>query len=135
MHGQTNLGLAAVAFISPQNHPILVRAFSSSPDDPLKFHYLAHISLAVIDERGKPGPDPSSIKQLRAPYPPQSPRRPKCPPRATSASCTRSRRSPCTGTSRRSSSRSCSRSRSPTPSCVMPPSSPCALFSPSSSLP
>lgn len=52
MPGQTNLGLAAVAFISPQNHPILVRAFSSSPpDDPLKYHYLAHISLDVIDER------------------------------------------------------------------------------------
>ncbi|KAH9035069.1 Sedlin [Lactarius hengduanensis] len=51
MPGQTNLGLAAVAFISPQNHPILVRAFSNSPDDPLKYHYLAHISLDVIDER------------------------------------------------------------------------------------
>ena len=51
---QMNLGLAAVAFISPQNHPILVRAFSGSPDDLLKHHYLAHISLDVIDERGKP---------------------------------------------------------------------------------
>lgn len=53
MPGQLNLGLAAVAFISPQNHPILVRAFSGSPDDLLKHHYLAHISLDVIDERGK----------------------------------------------------------------------------------
>ena len=53
MPGQMNLGLAAVAFISPQNHPILVRAFSGSPDDLLKYHYLAHISLDVIDERGK----------------------------------------------------------------------------------
>jgi len=54
MPSQTNLGLAAVAFISPQNHPILIRAFSGSPDDLLKYHYLAHISLDVIEERGKP---------------------------------------------------------------------------------
>ena len=53
MPGQMNLGLAAVAFISPQNHPILVRAFSGSSDDLLKHHYLAHISLDVIDERSK----------------------------------------------------------------------------------
>ena len=51
------LGLAAVAFISPQNHPILVRPLSSPPgaaprpDDILKSHYLAHTSLDVIDER------------------------------------------------------------------------------------
>ena len=53
MPGPLNLGLAAVAFISLQNHPILVRAFSGSPEDLLKHHYLAHISLDVIDERGK----------------------------------------------------------------------------------
>ena len=57
MPGPLNLGLAAVAFISPQNHPILVRAFSGSPEDLLKHHYLAHISLDVIDERGKPSPN------------------------------------------------------------------------------
>ena len=51
MPGQLNLGLAAVAFISPQNHPILVRALSGSPDDHLKYHYIAHTSLDVIDER------------------------------------------------------------------------------------
>jgi hypothetical protein len=62
MPGQLNLGLAAVAFISPQNHPILVRAFSGSPDDLLKHHYLAHISLDVIDERGKQPPRPSSYE-------------------------------------------------------------------------
>ncbi|KAI0308308.1 Sedlin [Multifurca ochricompacta] len=46
-----NLGLAAIAFISPQNHPILVRAVSGSQEDLLKYHYLAHTSLDVIDER------------------------------------------------------------------------------------
>ncbi|KAI0003786.1 Sedlin [Russula compacta] len=51
MPGQLNLGLAAIAFISPQNHPILVRALSNSPEDLLKYHYLAHTSLDVIDER------------------------------------------------------------------------------------
>ncbi|KAH9995994.1 Sedlin [Russula vinacea] len=51
MPGQLNLGLAAVAFISAQNHPILVRALSGSPDDHLKYHYIAHTSLDVIDER------------------------------------------------------------------------------------
>jgi len=50
---QLNLGLAAVAFISPQNHPILVRALSGSPDDLLKYHYIAHTSLDVIEERSK----------------------------------------------------------------------------------
>ncbi|KAH9964224.1 Sedlin [Russula dissimulans] len=48
---QLNLGLAALAFISPQNHPILVRALSGSPDDQLKYHYIAHTSLDVIEER------------------------------------------------------------------------------------
>ena len=45
------LGLAAVAFVSPQNHPILVRSFSQKHDDLLKYHYIAHTSLDVIDER------------------------------------------------------------------------------------
>jgi len=49
--GQPNLGLTAIAFISPQNHPILVRALSGSPEDLLKYHYVAHTSLDVIDER------------------------------------------------------------------------------------
>jgi trafficking protein particle complex subunit 2 len=51
MPSQLNLNLAAVAFISSQNHPILVRAFSGSPEDLLKYHYIAHTSLDVIDER------------------------------------------------------------------------------------
>jgi hypothetical protein len=51
MPGQLNLNLAAVAFISPQNHPILVRALSGSSEDLLKYHYIAHTSLDVIDER------------------------------------------------------------------------------------
>ncbi|EIM87790.1 Sedlin [Stereum hirsutum FP-91666 SS1] len=47
------LGLAAVAYVSPQNHPILIRSLSSHRDeaDLLKYHYLAHTSLDVIEER------------------------------------------------------------------------------------
>ncbi|TFY57540.1 hypothetical protein EVG20_g8505 [Dentipellis fragilis] len=45
------LGLSAVAFISPQNHPILIRVLTKNQDDALKYHYLAHTSLDVIDER------------------------------------------------------------------------------------
>lgn len=43
--------LNAAAFISPQNHPILVRNFTSSKQDDLKYHYIAHTSLDVIEER------------------------------------------------------------------------------------
>ena len=46
-----HLGLAAVAFVSLQNHPILDRSFSPKHDDLLKYHYIAHTSLNVIDER------------------------------------------------------------------------------------
>ncbi|TFK43558.1 trafficking protein particle complex 2 [Crucibulum laeve] len=45
-----SLRLNAVAFISPQNHPILIRTFSPQ-DDPIKYHYIAHTSLDVIEER------------------------------------------------------------------------------------
>jgi hypothetical protein len=58
MPGQPHLGLTAIAFISPQNHPILVRALSGSPEDLLKYHYVAHTSLDVIDERSKQHPTP-----------------------------------------------------------------------------
>jgi len=51
MPGQLNLNLAAVAFISSQNHPILVRALSGSPEHLLKYHYIAHTSFDVINER------------------------------------------------------------------------------------
>ncbi|EIW61424.1 Sedlin [Trametes versicolor FP-101664 SS1] len=44
------LRLNAVAFVSPQNHPILIRTFVQGPDE-LKYHYIAHTSLDVIDER------------------------------------------------------------------------------------
>jgi hypothetical protein len=47
------LRLEAVAFISPQNHPILVRTFAPDKSDELKYHYLAHTSLDVIEERGE----------------------------------------------------------------------------------
>nr|VWO95195.1 Nitrate reductase [Ganoderma boninense] len=44
------LRLNAVAFVSPQNHPILIRTFVQGQDE-LKYHYIAHTSLDVIDER------------------------------------------------------------------------------------
>jgi len=47
----TPLRLNAVAFISPQNHPILIRTFVKQQDE-LKYHYIAHTSLDVIEERG-----------------------------------------------------------------------------------
>ena len=44
------LKINAVAFVSAQNFPILVRSFIGDNDD-LKYHYLAHTSLDVIEER------------------------------------------------------------------------------------
>jgi trafficking protein particle complex subunit 2 len=46
-----SMRLNAAAFISPQNHPILVRNFTSTKQDDLKYHYVAHTSLDVIEER------------------------------------------------------------------------------------
>jgi len=45
------LRLNAVAFISAQNHPVLIRTFQKQ--DELKYHYIAHTSLDVIEERGE----------------------------------------------------------------------------------
>ena len=45
------LRLNSVAFVSPQNFPILIRTFTQSPQDYLKYHYIAHTSLDVIEER------------------------------------------------------------------------------------
>lgn len=48
--------LNAVAFVSPQNHPILIRTFAQPRQDELKYHYIAHTSLDVIEERSaRPG--------------------------------------------------------------------------------
>ncbi|KDQ29000.1 hypothetical protein PLEOSDRAFT_1015429, partial [Pleurotus ostreatus PC15] len=46
------LKINAVAFVSPQNHPILIRTFSKQ-EHPIKYHYIAHTSLDVIEERGQ----------------------------------------------------------------------------------
>ncbi|KAL0949933.1 hypothetical protein HGRIS_009960 [Hohenbuehelia grisea] len=46
------LRLNAVAFISPQNQPILIRTFGKQ-SHPIKYHYIAHTSLDVIEERGE----------------------------------------------------------------------------------
>jgi len=47
-----NLKLSAVAFMSPQNHPILIKSFNKQ--HAIKYHYIAHTSLDVIEERGLP---------------------------------------------------------------------------------
>ncbi|KIK65289.1 hypothetical protein GYMLUDRAFT_38726 [Collybiopsis luxurians FD-317 M1] len=46
-----NLRLNVVAFISPQNHPILIRSPSAEDETAIKYHYIAHTSLDVIEER------------------------------------------------------------------------------------
>ncbi|KAG6873309.1 hypothetical protein C0995_000462 [Termitomyces sp. Mi166 len=50
-----NLRLNAVAFISPQNHPILIRTFAKQDEHSIKYHYIAHTSLDVIEERVNAG--------------------------------------------------------------------------------
>ncbi|KAF5331624.1 hypothetical protein D9611_007698 [Ephemerocybe angulata] len=47
----STLKLNAVAFISPQNHPILIRTFSKQDENTIKYHYIAHTSLDIIEER------------------------------------------------------------------------------------
>lgn len=46
-----SLEIRAMAFISSQNHPMLVRTFKGREEDELKFHYVAHTALDVIEER------------------------------------------------------------------------------------
>ena len=43
------LKVNAIALISQANHPIIVRPFTD--EDPLKYHYVAHTSLDVVEER------------------------------------------------------------------------------------
>ncbi|KIY73778.1 Sedlin [Cylindrobasidium torrendii FP15055 ss-10] len=51
----------AVAFIGANNHPILIRSFV---DNALKYHYIAHTSLDVIDERVSASPKDSYLGLL-----------------------------------------------------------------------
>lgn len=46
-----SLKLNAVAFISPQNHPILIRTFTRQDEHTIQYHYIAHTSLDIIEER------------------------------------------------------------------------------------
>jgi len=46
------LKVNAIAIISAINHPVIVRSFI--PEDVLKYHYVAHCSLDVFEERGAP---------------------------------------------------------------------------------
>lgn len=46
-----SLEIRAMAFISSQNQPMLVRTFKGREEDELKFHYVAHTALDVIEER------------------------------------------------------------------------------------
>ena len=58
----SRLRVNAVAYISAQNHPILIRTFTKNKQDDLKYHYVAHTSLDVIEERSQYNTD------LRARY-------------------------------------------------------------------
>jgi len=50
-----NLRVNAVAFISSNNHPILIRTFAKQDEHAIKYHYIAHTSLDVIEERVNSG--------------------------------------------------------------------------------
>ena len=43
----------AVAFVSSQNHPILIRTFGQERENnrDIRYHYIAHTSLDVFEER------------------------------------------------------------------------------------
>ncbi|KAF7332144.1 hypothetical protein MKEN_00095400 [Mycena kentingensis (nom. inval.)] len=56
MSKQRRTTINAVAFISPQNHPILIRCYGPQREQ-TKYHYLAHTSLDVIEERATAGSD------------------------------------------------------------------------------
>ncbi|KAF9055059.1 trafficking protein particle complex 2 [Hymenopellis radicata] len=51
----------AVAFIAANNHPLLIRSFA---ENPLKYHYIAHTALDVIDERVAASPKNSYLGLL-----------------------------------------------------------------------
>jgi len=47
--------LNAVAFVSSQNHPILIRTFGRERENnrDIRYHYIAHTSLDVFEERSQ----------------------------------------------------------------------------------
>lgn len=47
--------LSAVAFVSSQNHPILIRTFGQERENSgdIRYHYIAHTSLDVFEERSQ----------------------------------------------------------------------------------
>ncbi|CAB5333146.1 uncharacterized protein OCT59_028091 [Rhizophagus irregularis] len=54
----SNIKIQSIAIIGKQNNPLYIKNFSKSHPD-LKFHYIAHTSCDVIDERaGAAGPEP-----------------------------------------------------------------------------
>jgi hypothetical protein len=48
-----NLRVNTIAFISSSNHPIFIRTFAKQDEHAIKYHYIAHTSLDVIEERGR----------------------------------------------------------------------------------
>ncbi|KAG9289799.1 hypothetical protein G9A89_015379 [Geosiphon pyriformis] len=52
---RTNIKVQCIAVIGKQNNPIYVRNFSTIHSD-LKYHYIAHTSCDVIEERVNAGP-------------------------------------------------------------------------------
>ncbi|KZT62251.1 Sedlin, partial [Calocera cornea HHB12733] len=50
MNGHARLSVNAVALISPANAPIIVHGYRKHPS-PLKYHFIAHTALDIIEER------------------------------------------------------------------------------------
>ncbi|EJT97487.1 Sedlin [Dacryopinax primogenitus] len=56
MNAQNRLTINAVALISPSNSPIIVHTYRSHPSS-LKYHFVAHTALDIIEERLATGTD------------------------------------------------------------------------------
>ncbi|KXZ56357.1 hypothetical protein GPECTOR_1g316 [Gonium pectorale] len=67
------MGIAAVAFIGPQNNPLYLRSMDPSPSDDqyMKLHYVVHCALDAVEEKVllKRGPSDSQDAYLGLLYP------------------------------------------------------------------
>jgi hypothetical protein len=49
----TNMSVCCVAIVGKSNNPLYLRVFQSLEDEPsLKFHYITHTALDIIEEKG-----------------------------------------------------------------------------------
>ena len=52
--GATSSPIAALAVIGRENNPLYIQSFKDGVDV-IKFHYLIHTSLDIVNERGRCG--------------------------------------------------------------------------------